>query len=578
MSQEICYWLLCFVPLQTTPTTKIFGFAEFIQALALLVVLYTIVDVRYRFRLAVTPGALYPVTYALILVIGGETLLTELWIAQGWWVPKTVGLTRHIWQVAFGALFIGAFSTWVYYAFIRPPIFSRRNAKRYAISLYRVVLTGNDRELAVIGNELSRSAASLVARSKHLAPRQPGTPGAKAPIAKRRQPRVEDYAHDILLLIGNRKLCRHIVESSPVTALAFFDAMREQGKFDIPLGQFAKNISTEAISNKDSIAYHEGDGFSSGLIGYLRPWSQTIYGNYPMMKVLGERFGSPLDIHYLAQAAWDAEQWQTYSRAALVTFKAYLISTGGRPHSPVINRAFGDLEHAFNDLYKLNGTIEEPHAKDIQARFGVATEFVRKAVRLLDEHTPLPPFEPRRRENNHNYDIYDQIAKLMFEIIFAASSVTGPPDRAWVVHYMAAWGRFFGLETKSPAWRVVQFKLRRLLYDEVARMTDYPNYKGARILGILLNVMGMKADARGNFERGSRPLAKAIYSWARQHYLTLRDTLPDVADAVLIGTITFDAESNRLVKTYIQGLRKEAPRQYLELNTARPVSGAAVQA
>ena len=52
------------------PYQRIFGFAEFIAALALLVVLYTIADVRYKFRLRVTPAHLGLLTYALLVLIG----------------------------------------------------------------------------------------------------------------------------------------------------------------------------------------------------------------------------------------------------------------------------------------------------------------------------------------------------------------------------------------------------------------------------------------------------------------------------------------------------------------------------
>jgi hypothetical protein len=227
MSDELSYWILCFVPLNPTSETRIFGFAEFIAALALLVLLYMVADIRYKFRLSVTPGYLHVTTFALIAVIGFESLLSELWRAAHWWVPETVGLTQSIWQAIFGALFLSAFLTWLYYAFIRPPVFSRRTAKRYAQTLYRIVLKGSDEELAVISNELARSAGPLVKLSRTLRPQLPMNEEAPPPETKprKRKPSAGNYAHDLLLLIANKKLCRHMVASSPVTALVLFDTM-----------------------------------------------------------------------------------------------------------------------------------------------------------------------------------------------------------------------------------------------------------------------------------------------------------------------------------------------------------------
>jgi len=46
---EYCFWLFCFEPISASPASKIFGFSEFLAAVALLAVIYTITDVRYKF-------------------------------------------------------------------------------------------------------------------------------------------------------------------------------------------------------------------------------------------------------------------------------------------------------------------------------------------------------------------------------------------------------------------------------------------------------------------------------------------------------------------------------------------------
>lgn len=43
-----------------------------------------------------------------------------------------------------------------------PPIFSKRNAKRYALVLYAYVVKANDDDLKVLAHEIARSALSLV--------------------------------------------------------------------------------------------------------------------------------------------------------------------------------------------------------------------------------------------------------------------------------------------------------------------------------------------------------------------------------------------------------------------------------
>ena len=577
MTNEICYWLFCFVPASTNLATKIFGFSEFLAAVALLAVVYTIADVRYKFRIAVTPGPLYATTFILIAVIGLQTLLTEIWVAEGWLVPKTIGLTRSTWQGIFGLLFLGTFLTWMYYAFIRPPVFGRRNALRFARELYRYILRGNDDELKVIANELARSAKPLIKYCRRLPPRFPEEETSPKQATKKKAG-AEDYAHDILLLIANRKFCRQIVGASPVTAQAFFEEMTSAKKFDIPMGQFARNISSEAVAQKGSFLYDEAEGYSSGLLGYLKPVSKAVYGNYLLVEALANNVASPLDIHFEEQWAWDARQWGAYCRATLMTLKDCLNKGYGSQNSYALNRAMHDIESAYHDLYKLNDT-PDGFGSDIYDRLSVAANFIKDAIDLLDKQ-PNPPKPLRRiREGTYPKNIYDHLALLIFKLCFAASTVNSPPETCWTIHHNVVWSTIFTrINGNGAAWKIVQFKVRRLLYDEIARLAEFPNYKGSRILGFCLNVLGMKTGSnKENYGKDAYALAKAVHSWTRKHYLSMREKNADVAESVLIGSVSFDEAGGRLVKTYLKGLNRESPKTYLELEppAAPDVTGTA---
>lgn len=560
--KEVCYAFICFVPPVKSDIPRIFGFAEFIAALALLVITYTLVDVRYRFRLAIAPSPLYRRTFGVIGFIGAATLLSEVWLAQGWWLPKTAYLTRFIWQGYLGLLFLATFMTWVWYAYIRPPIYNRRNCRPYAQALLGYIVRGSDSELAVIADELRRSARALVNFASDLPSRyfDPKEHNNRPQISP-----VEGLANDVLQLIANRKLCRHIVGASPATAIEFFEAAAAAKKYRLALGTFAKNLTAEAVRNPDSLLYHEVDPFSSGLLGHLQPFSKAIYGHYKLVDGLAERFGSPLDLEYQEAREWTAHQWKAYGRAVCTTLAAYLKETKGWQHSYPLTRAIDSIEHSFMDAYRLQDIATDYYSTDTFQRLAAAVDFVRDAVEVIDKQNPPPgAFELRRRSGNYQRDIYDALAGLMFELIDAASAVSGPPDKAWAIHYNAVWGQFFSLSSTTRAWKILQFKLRRLLFDEIASIEKLPNFKNARFLGVCLNVTGLKIGT-GSHGREYRALARVILPLAQRCYPRLRRELPRVADAVLLGGITYDVEQNCLVKTYLQGLRNEPSREYLEL-------------
>ena len=81
-----------------------------------------------------------------------------------------------------------------------------------------------------------------------------------------------------------------------------------------------------------------------------------------------------------------------------------------------------------------------------------------------------------------------------------------------------------------------------------------------------LNVMGLiPGTGKGAFQREHRALHRALLVWTQRNYLRMHRESPKVAEACLIGSISFDANRNILVKTYAQGLSREPAREYLSL-------------
>ncbi|MNR22155.1 hypothetical protein D3C85_1390950 [compost metagenome] len=128
------------------------------------------------------------------------------------------------------------------------------------------------------------------------------------------------------------------------------------------------------------------------------------------------------------------------------------------------------------------------------------------------------------------------------------------------------WGKLFNFNhLDGPASKVVKFKVRRLLYDEIADMKLFPNFKGAQILGFCLNVMGLTVK-QGDNDKDSRALHKAVLAWTKKNYVWLHEYNPRVAEACLVDGMTYDGENRRLVRTYpAEGLQRKPRYVYLEL-------------
>src|SRR5262249_3251248 len=158
-----------------------------------------------------------------------------------------------------------------------------------------------------IADELSYSAKSIIryATDRGVEKNFLGRPVADAEPRRDPPPAVTGYANDLLLLIGDPRFCRAIVESSPGTALAIFHEIGEAEKYGVQVEVFGKNIVNEAIVNENSFLYREAEPYETGLMGYHKPLSQAIFANYRLVEVVNTLLDPDLESMW----KWRAAQW-----------------------------------------------------------------------------------------------------------------------------------------------------------------------------------------------------------------------------------------------------------------------------
>jgi hypothetical protein len=559
MISDRCFAGICFVALDPT-APKFFGFSEFLAALALMVLVWTTTDIRYRFRIATAPVPLYRMTYWVVVGVGSLTLLTDLWRAGGWLVPRGPLLTPASWQAVLGAAFLLAFLTWAWFAHMRPPVFGRRNARRCADFLYATILNGSPGDMATIGREMIRSIPSLIAAvptPKHRPEAEEDNPADL--------PEWQGLAHDILLLIADPRFCRSLVASSPGTIHAVFYEMSKTRKYRIPVGQFGRNVVAAAIENRDSFLYHEQDGYASGLLGYMKPLSQAVFGDYRMV----EEIGRLLDLDYRAMRRWTETEWNVYTGAVLILLESY-VQEDFWNHSFVLYRAFDKIADAADDIYKLDGLDGASWESDSIRRLEVSVEFCDEALKILEAKGPPDHLRLRIRKEHRPYEttIYDHLASLMLKLIQHAESVRQNSDLAWSVRHNSVWARLLGgLGEHGRAARIVEFKLRRKIYDEIITAEEWPNYKNIRLLGFCLHVMGLNIHEGSNFGREYRALHRALLAWTKRNFVELQRRAPQVFEECLPRGMSYDVNGARLVRTYeINAFRSTPQHAYFDLD------------
>jgi len=540
----------------------LFTFPDFLTALALLALAFTAADPLYRFRIEVAPIPLKRTAFYASVVTGGGTLLSDLWFAERW-PALPWGIRQAEIQVTLGSCFLLIIFVWIWFAFLKRPSFGRWNYRRFHSAILWRMIRGSDVELAAIASEIVFVANDLIESTvlTRTRKRENGNDVGK--------PGIAEYAHDTLALLGHRKFCRVVVNSASDTALALMHAAIRQQKYSVPLGQFVQNITAEAILNPDSPLYHESRYSLMSVFSRMQPFSQSMYGNYKLVSGIGEVVSSPFDLDWEIFLSLSAKQWETYCSVVLVTFEAYLAQGEAGTHSSILYRAFEHIADAGMDIYKLNGSSGPIFDSSPQAKISASASFASNALAALEKLEDTSWIErrtPPPGEAGHYHDLTDWLADMLYKIILHASAVEAPTDLAWSVHYNTVWSRIFRFSKSKNGAGIVLFKLRRRLYDEIRHMEDFPNFEGARILGICLNVLGVNPARIPSDRRRDDPLRQAVIAWTKRNYVALMRSNPRVAEACLIGSITYDSEGQRIVKTFVQGLRAEPPKSFLSLD------------
>jgi len=559
-----CWHGICFLPLDNAGP-RFFGFSEFLVALAIMVLAWTTADVRYQFRLYTAPIRMRLVALLTMACIGLMALATDLWRAEGWLVPVGTLITPAEWQALLAFGFLLTFFLWTWVAFFKPPTFGPGNALVYGRALYKFILRGVPTELAVVADEFTHSARSLIFYASPPIERPDILVVDKTRRNDDNTTTIDVIAKQILSLIGNRGFCRAVVASSPQTAEALFEELAKTKAAGALIRAFGRNVVLEALQNKDSFMYSEATGYESGLIGYHKPLSKAIFGNWQLVESVGTLFDPTLR----SRRDFTPRQWEAYGRMVNITFQDFAERALNQT-SYALNRALNALCEAVGDLYKIDGQKAGAWNSDESGRLMAAMHVIQEAIREIDTRAIASFIVRRHRKDRGQQDIYDVLAKCSFKLICAASKVRTPSDLCWSIQYVSVWSDLFATPAnEGRGGRLFRFKLRRLIYNEVVELRRFPGYVGGPLLGFCLNVMGLTLEKRKRdmFSREAYALKRVVLAWTKRNYLWLRSESPKLAARSLVESITFDEVNVRLTKTYFSFSEKDGPSvEHLKLD------------
>lgn len=560
--EQCCMGIFCFAPIDTS-VPKFFGFSEFLTSLALMVLAWTTSDVRYRFRILSAPISLQHRAFKIVTTVGVLTLLTDLWRAEQWPVPTFIPMTTGLWQAIMGGSLLLTFIFWVRLAFIHPPVYNIYNARRFTQALYLIILKGSKEELPIIADELTHSMKNIVI----YATEEQENPDKNIQDTQE----VQIYANTILDLIADRRFCKTIASSSPITAIALYSEMNRTKKYRIPIKIFTKNLINEAINNKHSFLYHETNGYHSGLIGSQKPLSQTLFSNYK----ISEAIGTTLFIETNREQNWDNDQWDAYCRTVLATLTSF-DPDEHEGNSYILKHAIRHIRNMTMKIQNLNSNTNTSTNTELVNIIHTIIKFTKASIDALNKKKVPSVIKLRHKhkatlvnESIYDENIYDEISSLMSEIIIRSSLVDNQQWKAYIEQTIKSTTLFYDNIPMGTAERVIQIKFRRKIFNEIVKLKISPYLIHALTLRFCLNTFGIQAL---NYRRksGDSILIKAVTEWMKNNYDWMYTHKKEIAVACLGDNSYYDSKNHVIIKKYLDPFKQGEQNICLYVNPANP--------
>lgn len=507
----------CFQLSSSAP--KFFGFSEFIAGLALLVLVWTIIDVRYKFRIATAPLPLERSALIATFGVGILTLTTDFWRSNQGWVPAGNLFSPESWQLLLGITFLLVICIWVWFAFVNPATFNRWNATRFAETLDEYIMRGSQQELMVVADELSRSTDSIIRYSVNTESR---------------------HAHDnptcqaihILDLMASQKFCHAVVAGAPKLIYKIFPAISKYENYQNPIKVFTKNIVNSAIENKTSFLHSETNYYESGKEGFIKPITSVLLQDYKII----DNIGTLLSADDSGKAPWDLKQWQAYFRLLEHAFFTHVNS-----NSPSLPEAIHWSKLRVSRIYKdLNKNLQLAQLdidNELYLRLKTLGDLIKNITVCLNE---CPPEKLMKHQKSIEY-----VVALIYSLIESASEVRRPRQVSRRIQHEIIWDEILNSrELSGTVGLQIQKKVHDLLFETVLKC---PNVDSIRILGYCLNVLGFYVYKDQPFGKYWCEFHTKLLDWTKNNIVDLIEKYPSIARECFVDGMKYDKKRKQLI-------------------------------
>lgn len=503
-----------------------FGFSEFLTGLALLMIVWSTTDYKYRFRLYVSKLS-KNFLFTITIVIGLVTLVCDFIALIG----IITHLTQFIIQLMCALLLFLFVMSWVWIVFLSPPVFNESNCEKFASEFIFVCESGSDEELNILAQETIFSLPNIV-RFAH-----------EYDSENKEFSKIEKQVYYIFSRMSAVRFCHAAVRG--YFGIVLFGCLKTEKKFNVGLETFAENYITELLKWDGSFIFRESDS-RNGYLWVSQPLITEIYGSKELLKGLN----GLIRPDYSVTKDWNHKQVRAY---VAVLLKAYEACYGALNSDLLISEAYDNLENTAGRV-----CWEKNVSKESLNLFAETMNFYKKVISdLLSNKTLFGPHK-KYSDNCKTKDFLDYFVDSVLKIFYFAGIFCGDEQNRRTIQLIDCLDAIFSNSDPQNDCIVFYEKLGEAVLLQVEQNRGLV---GFYTLMLFLENGGLKKGS----SYGNKYLIEIhdmLVDYAEEHFLEMFKNVHTSRTFKLPDNMTVDTEKKVLVlkgrtifKDYVQVLQ-----------------------
>ncbi|MGC9535235.1 hypothetical protein, partial [Vibrio atlanticus] len=510
MTVEKCIYNICFIPMNSS-APSFFGFSEFLASLAIIVLAWNIVDLRYQFRAYIAPYKQQQKSFVVVGIIGFLTLMSDFWRISELYVIKDSYISYGLMQLILAFCYLSVVFLWVNYSFISPQKFSEKNHMEFLEFISKVFISGDRKAISIVLDEMRRSSESIMYYSSY-----------EEDIGE-----VKKAANTIIALMSDEDVCKVMAREQPLLFRDMFLSIYKLDKFNLNIGSLTINFVSSSLEYERSFVYRENDCFNSNYFSKMKPICTPVFNNYEIIDSYQGLITPDSD-----NSLWGQKTWGVYFSLlemaidSFVKYKFHHISPSFL-HWP---RFFIVRILSKKSLRLINQDVNYMHP--FRKRIECLSAFVDNVILGIDDGNI---------HESHKFYVKDFIAQVVYEVIESAALDfnTATPDFLYIKKQLV-WDELYNSTMlRDEKDRYIINKVNDKIYR---KLLSLPNYDSVSVLMFVISVVGLKPIVEGPYGEIWRKMHIDTMCWCEENLKLMLDKYPRLLDELHKNNLRYDKE------------------------------------